>query len=330
MSTRAGEPRRPSLPEGLLRPRCLSSCSSGSTTTASRGARAPAPPAAFASSRTCSKARNPDGSPALFSLYAATRYIEAPDIDTPEHVRAAWRAIADAGHEIGLHTHSHSHGKSFDTRQWSEEIAECKRWLGEIGVQPDEIFGFRAPFLEYGRPLFPALHGQGVLYDCSVEEGFDDRFHGGNLPWPYRIEEELWEIPVYALTVPPDEECERYGVPPGLRARLHQVQGYFDPADGKITGFDWNLWMEFGMTRPEVVATFKYSLDLRLAGNRAPLTFGNHSDIYSEQYASAAGSTAEDRRQALAEILDYALSRPEVRVVTAKQILDWLRNPVPL
>jgi hypothetical protein len=175
-----------------------------------------------------------------------------------------------------------------------------------------------------------------------VEEGFADGVHAGNMPWPYRVapgyggggpaaDAELWELPVYALVVPPDEECERYGVRPGLRARLGKMQSYFKPADGKITGFDWNLWVAFGMSGPEVVATYKYSLDRRLAGNRAPLTFGTHTDIYSEQYTPPiTGSTAEERRRALAEILGWTLGHAEVRVVTARQLLDWLRNPAPL
>jgi peptidoglycan/xylan/chitin deacetylase (PgdA/CDA1 family) len=297
--------------------------------------------------------RTYDGSPARFSLYVVTRYIEGRETDVPEHVKREWRATADAGHEIGLHTHNHAHGSAFTSDQWSAEIAACSRWLGRpfdderaadpeigVGIPRAAIFGFRAPFLEYGRPLFPALRANGILYDCSIEEGFEDRFDGGNLLWPYRIAAgyggepaaapELWELPVYALIVPPDEVCARYGVRPGLRQRLHRVRDYFDPADGKITGFDWNLWVEFGMSRPEVVATFKYSIDQRLSGNRAPLTFGAHSDIYSEQYAFASATTAEERRRALREVLDYALALPDVRVVTARQLLDWLRNPVGL
>jgi peptidoglycan/xylan/chitin deacetylase (PgdA/CDA1 family) len=298
--------------------------------------------------------RTHDGTPALFSLYVATRYIETAETDAPEHVKRAWRAIADAGHEIGLHTHRHAHGAAFDSGEWTAEITACRSWLAKpfdagraadpgigIGVAPAGVFGFRAPFLEYGPALFPALRAQGVLYDCSVEEGFADGVDVGNMVWPYRVapgygggrsvDAELWELPVYALVVPPDEECERYGVRPGLRTRLHQKQSYFKPADGKITGFDWNLWVAFGMTGPEVVATYKYSLDRRLAGNRAPLTFGTHSDIYSEQYhPPITGSTAEERRQALAEILAWTLGHAEVRVVTAKQLLDWLRNPAPL
>src|SRR5262245_38986736 len=57
--------------------------------------------------------RNADGSPARFSLYANTRYIDVADVDKPEYVRAAWREIADAGHEIGIHTHNHPHGAQF-------------------------------------------------------------------------------------------------------------------------------------------------------------------------------------------------------------------------
>jgi hypothetical protein len=201
------------------------------------------------------------------------------------------------------------------------------------------VTGFRTPYLEHGPPLFPALRASGLAYDCSVQVGFEPGYDGRNLPWPYRIpatgkkpagKRVLWEIPVYALIVPPDEACEQYGVPPGLRDRMHARRSYFDPANGKITGFDWNLWVEFGMTPPEVLATLRYSLDQRLAGNRAPFTFGTHSDIYSEQYQTLPNSTAEQRRQALARFLDDALARPEVRVVSAQQLLDWLQTPAGL
>lgn len=290
-----------------------------------------------------------DGEPARFSMYVVTRYIAEPGIDTPEHVKAEWRAVAEAGHEIGFHTHTHPHGAKHTSDQWLEEIRTCREWLtrehvvGEtsgVGLQTDDIIGFRTPYLEHGPPLFPALREAGVRYDCSIQEGFEARFGAGDVYWPYRIAREyggaaanaseLWEIPSYALVVPPDEECARYGVAPGLRARLHAVRDYFNPEDGKITGFDWNLWVEFGMSREEVVATFRYTLDRRLAGNRAPLTFGAHSDIYSEQYSAELPTTAGERRQALREILDHALARPEVRVVSARQILEWVRAPVPL
>jgi hypothetical protein len=270
-------------------------------------------------------ARTYDGSPALFSLYVVTRYIERPESDVPEHVKREWRAALEAGHEIGIHTHEHAHGTAFSSTG--------------VGLSRTSLLGFRAPFVEYGPALFPALRARGMQYDCSVEEGFAEGTDARGLPWPYRIApgyggggpaQELWEIPAYAFVVPPDEECERYGVAPGLRQRLAARQAYFNPADGKITGFDWNLWVAFGMSPAEVVATFRYSLDQRLAGNRAPFTFGAHSDIYADQYEGALPTTAEERRRALREILEIALARPEVRVVSARQLLEWLRHPAPL
>jgi peptidoglycan/xylan/chitin deacetylase (PgdA/CDA1 family) len=295
--------------------------------------------------------RTYDGTPARFSMYGASRYLEVKQIDSPENVKLAWRAVVDAGNEVGIHTHNHPHGAAFSAPQWTQEITTCRDWLTRpfdparagdpstgIGLAADQIVGFRAPYVEIGPKLFDALRAQGLGYDCSVQEGFEKRDDGTALVWPYRIrvpggaaQRELWEIPAYALLVPPDDQCEKYGTRPGLRARLKQAQSYFDPSDGKITGFDWNLWIEFGMRPDEFLATLKYTLDLRLRGNRAPLTLGTHSDIYSEQYAERTpNSTAEERRQALAAFIDHALAHPEVRVVTAQQVLAWVRSPVAL
>ncbi|HYI10707.1 MAG TPA: hypothetical protein VEK57_16720 [Thermoanaerobaculia bacterium] len=91
-----------------------------------------------------------------------------------------------------------------------------------------------------------------------------------------------------------------------------------------------SVWVEFGMKPEEVVAVFRYTLDRRLSGNRAPLTFGAHSDLYSEQYPETLPTTAAQRREALTAILNDALSRPEVRVVSARQLLEWVRDPVAL
>jgi len=115
-----------------------------------------------------------------------------------------------------------------------------------------------------------------------------------------------------------------------LRNTLHDRVSWFDPASGKITGFDYNLWVEFRMTKAEFLATMKYTLDLRLAGNRAPFMFGAHPDTYSSKYTAVPNASLEERQQAIEEFLDYALSKPEVRFVPNQEILSWVRNPVPL
>jgi peptidoglycan/xylan/chitin deacetylase (PgdA/CDA1 family) len=307
-----------------------------------------------------------DASLLHYSFYVNTHYITpatgepsaygSAGPENPAYVRRAWKEAVDQGHEIGAHTHSHPHGKEFDPRRWQEEIQLCIDILGRpyaaddtqnksgLGIDRGRLAGFRTPFLEYSDDTLTAVQQLGFLYDCSLEEGTQAGQDGGNFFWPYRLDSGspgntpligrhpgLWEIPVYVFIVPPDNECERYGAPPGLRAALQQRQNYFDPGSGKITGMDWNLWVEFAMTPAEFLATLKYTLDLRLNGNRCPLTVGLHSELYSDrQDAKGLNATVDERRAALKEFFEYILQVPQVRVINHIELLHWLQLPEPL
>jgi len=59
------------------------------------------------------------------------------------------------------------------------------------------------------------------------------------------------------------------------------------------------------------------------------MLFGLHSLIYSSQ-ADPISIPLNDRRKAIADFLNYALTYPEVRIVSTKAVLDWIRNPVAL
>ena len=41
-------------------------------------------------------------------------------------------------------------------------------------------------------------------------------------------------------------------------------------------------------------------------------------------------SLPPDRREAMEAFVAYALSHPEVRIVTPQNLLEWMRNPVAL
>jgi peptidoglycan/xylan/chitin deacetylase (PgdA/CDA1 family) len=309
-----------------------------------------------------------DGTPAHFTFYAAANYICCTDQESPVFNKRVWHQAVAQGNEIGNHTYSHNHGNQFAPARWKSELLAAIEWYCKpfdpseepespdlrcgIGLQPSQLFGFRTPYLEYNDSVLAAIKAVGFEYDCSIEEGFQDDQDGTNFLWPYTLDNGspgnakttadsasqpvgkhpgLWEMPVYAATVPPDSLCGRYGVKPGLRQKMAKVRDYFAADNGKLTGIDWNLWVDFGMTKAEFLATVKYSFDLRLAGNRCPFLFGTHSDIYSEAYPdSMPNSTAKERREALGEFLDYALSKPETRVVTVKNVLDWMRKPAAL
>lgn len=281
--------------------------------------------------------RNPDCTRLTMSFYATSRF--APITGT------LWKQAFDSGHEIGNHTESHSEylRENDDVSRWRSEIERCSVTLGALGIPKSEIVGFRTPFLAHSSATLTAVSEAGFAYDCSLEEGYEDP-SGTAYRWPYRLDAGspgnselarlgekrpispqpgLWELPAYAAIVPPDACCEEYGMRSGLRRSLHARQEYFDPSAGHVTGFDYNLWVEFGMTPAEVTATLKYTLDQRLLGNRAPFLFGLHSDEY-------AGDAGVPRRAAIEDFIAYATTKRDVRVVSAKSVLEWMRDPKPL
>jgi peptidoglycan/xylan/chitin deacetylase (PgdA/CDA1 family) len=293
------------------------------------------------------------------SFYMTSSYGRSTD------VQAAWRAARLAGHEIGNHTVKHNDGKKFTAAQWETEVTGCTEFLtsgGDGAVVPaDQLVGFRTPYLGYNDATLGAVAKLGFHYDCSIEEGYQEEHDGTNYYWPYTLDSKspghttqvewggpdapaeltarpgLWELPVYALVVPPDDKCEAYGVPSGLRDRLRLVQTWFDPAGGKITGFDYNLWASkadggFQMSKAETLATLKYSFDQRMAGNRAPFLLGVHSGYYIDEWNefAPAAPTSTERREAIEEFLDYAKTKDGVRLASYRQVLDWMRSPKPL
>jgi hypothetical protein len=194
----------------------------------------------------------------------------------------------------------------------------------------------------------------GIRYDCSIEEGAASKFNGSNFRWPYTLDsgspghEEsyyatqigsldpqpgLWELPNHLVMIPSDAECPAYGIPAGLRAKIKSSITWV--AD-RMTGLDYNLWYKESGTgaklkKAELLAILKYNLDLRYNGNRAPFMFGAHSQFYLDDWATENSSeTAANMRAAIEEFIDYALSKPDVRIVPANSIIDWCRAPVAL
>ncbi len=309
-----------------------------------------------------------DGTKIKASLYMCTMYLAKWMSESPTYVKRIWRDAYKAGFEIGLHSHNHPHGNTHNVGQWENEIQQCIDWLTKpydtkesignpnnlkgIGIPRENLIGWRTPHLECNNNTFIALKNKKVYYDCSIEEGWQLDQDGTNFLWPYTLNNDslgnkvlaawgagkkiakhpgIWELPVYVVIVPPDDKCREYGVAPGLRAKLKALNSFFDEHDGKIVGFDFNLWILFNMTKAEFLATLKYTLDLHLQGNRAPFTFGAHTDYYSSKcIIGDVKSTFLDRQQAVEEFIIYALTKPSVRIVSGKQLLDWMRNPKPL
>ena len=286
---------------------------------------------------------------------------------------AAMEAGHEIGNHTVTHLPGHG-GQNYSDEQWLMEIKGCNDQIAKpfdanedmgnpndangIGMDLSKIFGFRTPYLETNNSAINIVRDQKLWYDTSLEEGFQEDQDGTNFLFPYTLDggspghdlvwnwneppvkgpvkehPGLWEIPVYAVIVPPDDVAEKYGIEPGLRDRVKANVSWFDTESAKVTGFDYNLMLKGSggacMSVPEYAATLKYNLDLRLQGNHAPMLFGAHPDYYVDSWNSGGANTGEERRKAIEDFISYATSKSQVRVVSYKTVLDWMRHPVAL
>ena len=309
-----------------------------------------------------------DSTPIRVSFYNSSKYHENTVVDDPFYVKKSWHTALIDGHEIGIHTVNHLHGSGFSVGQWSSEIGDTVSHLSKpfdpnelpnnssplsgMGADPLKLTGFRTPFLEYNDEMFSVLVQQGYTYDTSIEEGWEFIIDGSNYPWPYTLDSGspgnqymldsgfpnkvpltprsgLWELGVNPLIIPPDNMTSQYGVNHSIRNKAKSNMPWLDLNDGKITGFDYNLWALAKLNKAESLATLKYTLDLRLQnGNRAPFMLGAHTDYFgSKNVGLFPHISVRERQEVIEEFITYAQSKPEVRIVPFVSILNWMRNP---
>ncbi len=310
-----------------------------------------------------------DGIQCQVSFYYTTEYIDTWG-ETVALTKKSWNYAMVKGHEVANHTHSHADGSNFTLSQWDEEISLCTEWLTKpfdpnedvnnpdptkgMGVDASEIYGFRTPFGKCNDNLFVAIKNNDLIYDCTILEGYQKDHDGTNYNWPYTLHNGspghealkdflenwkpisnhpgLWEFPSYFAIIPPDDKCEEYGVPSGLREKIKLVYDNLDVSTGKVLGEDYEMFVACEMSKAEFLACMKYSFDLRINNNRCPFLYGTHSDMYATNAVGweAPNATVEERQESLEEFFTYVLAHEDTRVVHTKQLLDWMRSPVPL
>ncbi len=256
---------------------------------------------------------------------------------------------------------------NWSVAHWTAEIASCRTTLTDarFGLGAKDVIGFRAPFLSYNDHLFTALQTLAFAYDSSLPNCFDDAEDGTNCSWPYSLDNgspdadafvrkltlsdaphpisrptlrthpRLFELPVTTLIVPADTLGSRYHFNAGLRERIAaraplSYPSRYDASSGKITGLDYTLLIDAGVTGDEMRAILEYNLDLHLSGNRSPLIFVAHAHLYAFSSPADNPDTPTDadreaRWKGLSEFIAYALTKPEVRVVATRDVLAWVQ-----
>jgi peptidoglycan/xylan/chitin deacetylase (PgdA/CDA1 family) len=298
-----------------------------------------------------------DATPTRVSFYHNSTYLSG--------MQSSWQTALNAGHELGDHTVGHGDGIGYTIGQWTTEIRDCRNALANgLGTTTSNIKGFRAPYLHYNDNAFTVLSTESpaFTYDTSIMGCWATSDGPTSCPWPYTMEAGsadadavaskwagrnvvsvgqhpgLWEVPVSVLFVPPDSEAAAYGFTSGLRQRVQNLLGsannpnFFEQSTGKLVGMDITLFLDARMTRAEVVATLKYTLDQRLTGgNRAPLVFVGHTHVYQSAWDGTPNvPNLVDRRGAISDFVTYALSKPEVRIRPVADIVSWTNSPVAL
>lgn len=290
------------------------------------------------------------------TFYLLCTYASDGAYTTPEHALSTWFGAMNAGHELGNHTWNHPYGKSLSLAQWEKEIAECEQFLSDkFGASKN---GFRASNLSFNQGMHAWLADLEYRHDSSVSEGWQPWISGDAYFWPhdsgyqsptfsflqkyypqYYAERALtpgvMSVPPAPLIVPPDSEMTRFGLSGSLREKIsaNTVEPeYFEIETGKIPGLDTSLFIDAEVTGDEALAILIYSYEQHSNGNRAPFVYVAHSDVYHPRYDVAHNpvTSATERQAAMEGFLSYLSTRPEARVVSTNQLLDWLESPVTL
>ncbi len=249
-------------------------------------------------------------------------------------------------------------GKMLSENAWKGIIELGEEDLEiELGMKPrrkgGKIGAFRAPRLEVTSGLFYALKDLGYEYDCGLEDGYQYHVNGTNFYWPYTMDNGapnlthqrmigakvsvestpagLWQYPVNAMIVPEDIREEVYA----NYAIVARADGFAPtPEDstfwveqsGRVTGFDFNMFILWGMTKETALKTLKHNLDLRMQGGKAPMQVGAHTDYFTPIYDNATlrspaniktfglciehnWNNWEDRKATFEEFIDYGMDK---------------------
>lgn len=224
---------------------------------------------------------------------------------TLRYVRQAWLD----GHEIGTHFNGHfCDGEGsvalWTPEQWRSEIEQAKdfvkTWRTSTGWTEEDPLPF-----DYDRELVggrtPCLLGQDNLLPTARDLGwrYDASSPGGEQRWPGK-KDGLWDLPLQAIPFP-GHSFEVLSMDYNLLANQSQNSTNAPPAN-------YPGW------RDQAVQAFLAGFERAYQTNRAPYFIGNHFEEWN-------GGIYMD---AVEEVLKQIAGRPEVRLVSFRQLCDWL------
>ncbi|MDH6577091.1 hypothetical protein [Kitasatospora sp. MAP5-34] len=215
-----------------------------------------------------------------------------------------------AGHEIGTHFNGHFCGPNgvgkWSPDDWQSEIDQAiafvTQWKTNTGftdVDPfpfdyrKELIGGRTPCLEGQKGLLPTAAKLGWKYDASSP--------GGLQMWPQKVQDgKIWDFPLQSIPFP-GHSFQVLSMDYNILYNQSRDNTKGDPAK-------YNDW------RTQATQSYLAGFDRAYNSNRAPFFVGNHFEQWN-------GGIYMD---AVEETLKTIAGKPEVRLVSFRQLVEWL------
>ncbi|WP_035793466.1 polysaccharide deacetylase family protein [Kitasatospora mediocidica] len=231
--------------------------------------------------------------------------------DTLTQIGAAWLD----GHEIGTHFNGHFCGSNgvgkWSPEEWNSEIDQAisfvTNWKTNTGLTDlpalpfdyhKELIGSRTPCLEGQRGLLPTAVAREWKYDSSGP--------GGLQVWPQKIQGgALWDMPLQSIPFP-GHSFQVLSMDYNIMYNQSGDNTKGDPAKR-------SAWQT--QARDSYLAGF----DRVYNGNRAPMIIGNHFEEWNGGIYM----------NAVEEVLKTVAEKPEVRLVSFRQLIQWLEVQDP-
>ena len=224
------------------------------------------------------------------------------------------RKLYDAGHEIAVHTMTHTTDENTTEGRWQREIAGCKRTLSRLcGIPDEELVGFRAPFLKPNENLFRVLSKRGFLYDTTFREALSGLSTSPtNMIWPYTLDNGLQQV-TYAAYNPNGNYPGLFEIPLWVQFSNTTAVTTMDPPES--------------LSSNDVVALWKTNFLSRYNGNRAPYGIFLHAATQSQWLSNPSNSAW--RAGALRDFIGWALAQPDTWFITCRDLVNYMLEPVP-
>lgn len=218
--------------------------------------------------------------------------------------------LYNSGFEIADHTQTHPSIKGMSNSDLTFEILGARSKLVDCGVPEADIAGFRAPFLSSDIADRTFLYENGFKYDSSlIEEGTGSSLSNGMSArvWPFQMD---GGVPINCKWFPDTQVCSVDESYPGM----------FEVPVWQLIDKDTPYSMDYaGDGVLDVYKLLIDSFDAAYNGNRAPFPIFVHTPWLE--------ANKKDLKRFLDTISD-ASKYPNVYMVTIRQLLGWMLNPV--